>query len=102
MISSTGSGRIRAWQSVRDKARKLDKKLSESRDQHTEIIEAIASRDPARAGEAMRDHLLTLQERVDPPDIDGHSRPAGPHQGDEDHLSQGAAQNKDRKTGVFR
>ena len=53
-----------AWQSVRDKARKLDKKLSESRDQHTEIIEAIASRDPARAGEAMRDHLLTLQERL--------------------------------------
>lgn len=52
------------WQSVRERARKQHKTLRESRDQHTEIIEAIASRDPARAGEAMRTHLLTLQERL--------------------------------------
>lgn len=52
------------WQSVRERARKQDRTLKESRDQHTEIIEAIASRDPARAGEAMRNHLLTLQERL--------------------------------------
>ena len=52
------------WQSVRERARKQHKTLRESRDQHTDIIEAIASRDPARAGEAMRTHLLTLQERL--------------------------------------
>lgn len=52
------------WQSVRERARKQDKTLKESRDQHTDIIEAIASRDPVRAGEAMRNHLLTLQERL--------------------------------------
>lgn len=52
------------WQSVRERARNQNKTLNESRDQHTDIIEAIASRDPARAGEAMRIHLLTLQERL--------------------------------------
>lgn len=52
------------WQAVRERARKLNKTQNESRDQHTDIIEAIASRDPARAGEAMRNHLLTLQERL--------------------------------------
>ncbi|MBB3944530.1 DNA-binding FadR family transcriptional regulator [Rhizobium skierniewicense] len=52
------------WQAVRERARKQDRTLKESRDQHTDIIEAIASRDPERAGEAMRNHLLTLQERL--------------------------------------
>lgn len=52
------------WQSVRERARRQNKTLNESRVQHTDIIEAIASRDPARAGEAMRNHLLTLQERL--------------------------------------
>ncbi|MGO7373953.1 FCD domain-containing protein, partial [Rhizobium ruizarguesonis] len=32
--------------------------------QHTAIVDAITARDPARAGEAMRQHLLTLQERL--------------------------------------
>ncbi len=53
-----------AWQAVRDRARRLDQSLKESRDEHGEIIDAIAARDPAKAGEAMRNHLLTLQERL--------------------------------------
>lgn len=53
-----------AWQAVRERARRLDHTLKESRDQHAEIIDAIAERDPAKAGEAMRNHLLTLQERL--------------------------------------
>ncbi|KQQ54278.1 GntR family transcriptional regulator [Rhizobium sp. Leaf311] len=52
------------WQAVRERARRLDHTLQESRDQHAEIIDAIAERDPAKAGEAMRNHLLTLQERL--------------------------------------
>jgi DNA-binding FadR family transcriptional regulator len=28
------------------------------------IVDAIAARDPAKAGEAMRKHLLTLQESL--------------------------------------
>ncbi|MGN8153303.1 FadR/GntR family transcriptional regulator [Agrobacterium sp. 22094] len=53
-----------SWQAVRERARRLDDTLKESRDQHAEIIDAIAARDPSKAGEAMRNHLLTLQERL--------------------------------------
>lgn len=53
-----------SWQAVRERARRLDHTLKESRDQHAEIIDAIAARDPSKAGEAMRNHLLTLQERL--------------------------------------
>lgn len=52
------------WQAVRERARRADRTLKESRDQHAEIIDAIEARDPAKAGEAMRNHLLTLQERL--------------------------------------
>ncbi|WP_160008656.1 FadR/GntR family transcriptional regulator [Rhizobium sp. 18055] len=52
------------WQAVRERARKQNKTVNESQSQHTDIIDAIAARDPVRAGEAMRDHLLTLQERL--------------------------------------
>jgi GntR family transcriptional repressor for pyruvate dehydrogenase complex len=53
-----------AWQSIRERARSASNTVSVSRDQHQEIIEAIEARDPARAGEAMRQHLLMLQERL--------------------------------------
>ncbi|WP_296022081.1 FCD domain-containing protein [uncultured Agrobacterium sp.] len=53
-----------SWQAVRERARRVDDTLKESRDQHAEIIDAIAACDPAKAGEAMRNHLLTLQERL--------------------------------------
>ncbi|MES5098472.1 FadR/GntR family transcriptional regulator [Agrobacterium sp. BA1120] len=53
-----------SWQAVRERARRIDRTLKESRDQHDEIIDAIAERDPSKAGEAMRNHLLTLQERL--------------------------------------
>jgi GntR family transcriptional repressor for pyruvate dehydrogenase complex len=52
------------WQAVRERARKQNKTVNVSQSQHTDIIDAIAARDPVRAGEAMRDHLLTLQERL--------------------------------------
>ncbi len=52
-----------AWQALRERARKQPPSMG-SHDHHTEIIEAIAARDPQRAGDAMRLHLLTLQERL--------------------------------------
>lgn len=52
-----------AWLSAREKARS-ETKLSLYSDQHTAIVEAIAARDPDRAGEAMRQHLLSLQESL--------------------------------------
>ena len=53
-----------AWQSIRERARSNTNTMSLSNAQHAAIIDAIASRDPARAGEAMRQHLLMLQERL--------------------------------------
>ncbi|MCL2899575.1 FadR/GntR family transcriptional regulator [Brenneria tiliae] len=53
-----------AWQAIRDLARRQNASMAESRAHHNEIIEAIAARDPQRAGEAMRRHLLSLQERL--------------------------------------
>lgn len=53
-----------AWQAIRDRARRQAASMAESRAHHSEIIEAIAARDPQRAGEAMRQHLLSLQERL--------------------------------------
>lgn len=52
-----------AWQTIRERARS-GTAITMAYAQHEDIIEAIASRDPARAGEAMRQHLLMLQERL--------------------------------------
>ncbi|QTF07868.1 FadR family transcriptional regulator [Brenneria izadpanahii] len=53
-----------AWQAIRERARRQNASLAESRIHHNEIIEAIAARDPEKAGEAMRRHLLSLEERL--------------------------------------
>jgi len=53
-----------AWRAVRERARSGKDAFEVSFAQHKAIIEAIAARDPVRAGGAMRDHMLTLQERL--------------------------------------
>jgi GntR family transcriptional repressor for pyruvate dehydrogenase complex len=53
-----------AWQAIRERARASANTVSVSLAQHMGIIDAIESRDPVRAGEAMRQHLLMLQERL--------------------------------------
>lgn len=52
-----------AWQAIRERARAGDGVVV-AYAQHEDIIDAIAARDPARAAEAMRRHLLMLQERL--------------------------------------
>lgn len=52
-----------AWVNIRQKARNPDM-LTVYSEQHKTIIDAIAARDPAGAGEAMRLHLLALQESL--------------------------------------
>lgn len=52
------------WRSIRELARKVGHTHRASHDQHKAIVDAIAARDPMRAGEAMRRHLLTLQESL--------------------------------------
>ncbi|WP_425498801.1 FadR/GntR family transcriptional regulator [Pannonibacter anstelovis] len=52
-----------AWQNFRERAR-TGPGITMAYAQHEDIIAAIAARDPARAGEAMRQHLLMLQERL--------------------------------------
>jgi DNA-binding FadR family transcriptional regulator len=56
-----------AWQKIRERARKAaghsgSKSLLDR--QHAEIVEAIAAHDPGKAGEMMRQHMLTLQESL--------------------------------------
>lgn len=55
-----------AWQTVREFARQFMPEKSHLSDkifcEHRAIIDAIADHDPARAGEAMREHLLQLQQ----------------------------------------
>lgn len=53
-----------AWQSIRELARRSGTNGKASFEQHIAIVDAIADRDPARAGEAMRQHLLMHQERL--------------------------------------
>ena len=53
-----------AWQAIRELARNANHTHAVVNKQHAAIIDAIASRDPVRAGEAMRQHLLTLQESL--------------------------------------
>ncbi|SIQ37362.1 transcriptional regulator, GntR family [Rhizobium sp. RU35A] len=52
-----------AWQAIRERARSGDA-VKMAYAQHEDIIDAIAARDPARAAETMRRHLLMLQERL--------------------------------------
>ena len=52
-----------AWVNIREKARSPSR-LSRYVEQHQALIDAIAARDPAAAGEAMRAHLLSLQENL--------------------------------------
>lgn len=52
-----------AWINIRERARSKAN-LSAYSAQHRTIIDAIAARDPAAAGEAMRRHLLLLQENL--------------------------------------
>jgi len=53
-----------AWQTIRERARNAAKAAPLIHTQHMAIIDAIAAHDPARAGEAMRQHLLMLQENL--------------------------------------
>lgn len=53
-----------SWQAIRERARTSGDTVNKSLSQHMEIIDAIEAHDPARAGEAMRQHLLMLQERL--------------------------------------
>jgi len=52
-----------AWINIRERARSKAH-LSTYSAQHRAIIDAIAARDPVSAGEAMRRHLLLLQENL--------------------------------------
>ena len=52
-----------AWLRLRERARS-EGQLSLYSAQHQAIIDAIEARDPHRAGEAMRQHLLALQENL--------------------------------------
>jgi len=53
-----------AWQVIRERARRAGKNVRASYLQHHQIVDAIEARDPGRAGEAMRQHLLMHQERL--------------------------------------
>jgi GntR family transcriptional regulator, transcriptional repressor for pyruvate dehydrogenase complex len=52
-----------AWQSIRARARS-SRQLAVYADQHRTIVDAIAHRDPVKAGEAMRRHLMTLHDNL--------------------------------------
>lgn len=54
----------KSWQIVRDLAREGRSTTAHVDHQHRQIIAAIDARDPARAGAAMRDHLLDIQMRL--------------------------------------
>ncbi len=53
-----------AWQTIRELARSTNKTRPASYAQHMAIIDAIAARNPMQAAEAMREHLLMLQESL--------------------------------------
>jgi DNA-binding FadR family transcriptional regulator len=53
-----------SWQTIREQARQRGRTKPVTYDQHLAIIDAIAARDPIGAAEAMRRHLLTLQESL--------------------------------------
>lgn len=51
------------WRAVRERARSR-RNLALYSHQHHEILAAIAAHDPVRAGRAMRDHILALNENL--------------------------------------
>ncbi len=51
-----------AWRAIRERARSVGRSVDAVTQQHLEIVECIARRDPVSAGEAMRRHLLMIQE----------------------------------------
>ncbi|MDK4740060.1 FadR/GntR family transcriptional regulator [Rhizobium sp. CNPSo 3464] len=53
-----------AWQTIRELARSTNRTRPVTYAQHMAIIDAIAARDPMKAAEAMREHLLMLQESL--------------------------------------
>ncbi len=53
-----------AWQAIRGVARRSHNTEGRAYAQHTAVVDAIAAHDPARAAEAMRQHLLMLQESL--------------------------------------
>jgi GntR family transcriptional repressor for pyruvate dehydrogenase complex len=53
-----------AWQTIRERARSVSMGAGQSLRQHHAIVDAIAAKDPAKAGEAMRQHLLMLQANL--------------------------------------
>ena len=53
-----------SWQAIRELARNINRTRSLSYAQHKAIIDAIAARNPMQAAEAMRTHLLMLQESL--------------------------------------
>jgi DNA-binding FadR family transcriptional regulator len=72
-----------AWQNIREQARVAARSRPITHDQHLAIVDAVAARDPVGAGEAMRRHLLTIQEhlvRATSHDalLDRHTREPGP------------------------
>lgn len=68
-----------AWRAIRERARRDGRSVEMATRQHVEIVDCIARRDPVAAGEAMRRHLLMLQEnliRQTSLDGEGDDRPA--------------------------
>ena len=51
-----------AWRAIRERARNVGRTADAVTQQHLDIVECIARRDPVSAGEAMRRHLLMIQE----------------------------------------
>jgi GntR family transcriptional repressor for pyruvate dehydrogenase complex len=82
-----------AWQSIRERARRTGTNGRTSYEQHMAIVDAIAARDPGKAGEAMRTHLLMHQERlIRATSLESLDEASGPRssktgEGDDDVLS---------------
>jgi DNA-binding FadR family transcriptional regulator len=53
-----------SWQTIRELARSSNRTRERTYAQHQAIVDAIAARDPVAAAEAMRQHLLLLQESL--------------------------------------
>lgn len=52
-----------SWRAIRERARSRGNIALYQR-QHRAIVDAIAAHDPVRAGEAMRDHIMTLNDSL--------------------------------------
>lgn len=52
------------WQAIREVARRSHQTEERAYAQHAAVVDAIAARDPLGAAEAMRQHLLMLQESL--------------------------------------